>query len=479
MQKTIISITQAVPRQKHFEFETPVSWKLKKGENWAIVGPNGAGKTIFSNLISGKLPLKEGNISYCFSDGRPIYEQIRSAAFLDIYTMTDNKTTYYQQRWNSSDKENSPQVSDVLKRTGKMDKLYQFISHFEIEDILEKRLIYLSSGELRKFLIVNILLSEPKVLILDNPYIGLDAESRALLNELLKKIIQHNIQIILLLSDPDDIPDITTHILPVYRQSLLTACVREVFLQNEALKNYLFPPVFFQTELPLVKTDVPDYKNTLHLQNIHVKYGEKTILENLCWTVEKGEKWVLSGPNGSGKSTLLSLVYADNPQAYANAFYLFDKKRGSGESIWDIKKRIGYVSPEIHLYFKSNQIAVQIVASGFFDSIGLYRKCSESQLKQALEWMEVFEISHLAEKQFSQLSFGEQRMVILVRAFVKNPELLILDEPMHGLDKSNKNKVSAILDVFCQDNQKTLIYVTHYMHEVPGCVTKNLTLVKT
>lgn len=170
------------------------------------------------------------------------------------------------------------------------------------------------------------------------------------------------------------------------------------------------------------------------MEHVSIKYGSRTILKELDWEVKNGEKWALFGPNGAGKSTLLSLIYADNPQSYANTLYLFDRKRGSGESIWDIKKRIGYVSPEMHLFYMENVPVLNIVGSGFFDSIGLFRKCTEQQQQVALAWMRVFGIEGLKERSFLTLSSGEQRLALLARAFVKDPDLIILDEPLHGLD---------------------------------------------
>lgn len=184
------------------------------------------------------------------------------------------------------------------------------------------------------------------------------------------------------------------------------------------------------------------------------------------------------GPNGSGKSTLLSLICADNPQAYANNLELFGVKRGSGESIWDIKRNIGYVSPEMHHYYLKNVPCKDIVGSGLFDTIGLYRNCNKSQLETVATWMERFGIEKLAEKSFLKISSGEQRLCLLARAFVKEPSLLILDEPLHGLDASNKLKTRQIIDEFCNDASITLIYVTHYPEEMPTCVSKQFLLKK-
>ena len=217
---------------------------------------------------------------------------------------------------------------------------------------------------------------------------------------------------------------------------------------------------------------------TFRMEHVSIRYGSRTILKDLNWEVKNGEKWALLGPNGSGKSTLLSLVYADNPQSYANTLYLFDRKRGSGESIWEIKKRIGYVSPEMHLFYRENVPTSQVVGSGFFDSVGLFRKCTDEQLQVALAWMRIFGIEDLRDRLFLTLSSGEQRLALLARAFVKDPDLIVLDEPLHGLDINNKRKAAAIIERFCTQPGKTLIYVTHYPEELPACVDKQFRLVK-
>jgi len=477
--KKILEIKNAEPRLSQFRFTVPVNWVLREGEQWAIIGPNGAGKNLFADLICRKNILKEGEVTI---DPEIDYRgSIKSISFKDIYSLADCRNTFYQQRWHSTETEEVPFISDLLTEFDDQVAVEQMLSFFCINDLLSKRLIYLSSGELRKFLIVRTLLANPRILILDNPFIGLDVASREILHELLKQITKmEKVQVILLLSNPDDIPDMVTHVLPVKDKILLSVYGRDNFLANRTLINELFPDEKISSPaLPTEKEKrSAGHVVTLRMEKVSIKYGTRTILDNLNWEVRNGEKWALSGPNGSGKSTLLSLVYADNPQSYANTFYLFDRKRGTGESIWDIKKRIGYVSPEMHLYYNKNVPAIQIVGSGFFDSIGLYRKYSIEQESIAQDWLAVFGIDHLADRLFLTLSSGEQRLVLLARAFVKDPDLLILDEPLHGLDVYRKRLVAQIIEQFCTRSGKTLIYVTHYPNELPAVVDLKLELTK-
>ena len=483
--KTIVHLENVVTRLPELRFSTPLNWEIKEGEQWAVVGPNGSGKTLLADTMQRKFAIKEGEVLFGDSDKTTGF--IKSIAFKDIYSLADCKNTYYQQRWHSTETDDIPTIEALLKEHLDKEELHNILAIFHIEELLPKKLIFLSSGELRKFLIVRTLLSRPRILILDNPFIGLDAPSRDLLVEMLEQMSRlKDVQIILLLSNPDDIPQMITHVLPVYERACFPPMSREAFLNDRTLIARLFPSEEEGADinaqefaLPVDPRKTPSSHHvTLRMEHVCIKYDQRIILKDLDWEVKNGEKWALLGPNGSGKSTLLSLVYADNPQAYANTFYLFDRKRGSGESIWEIKKRIGYVSPEMHLYYQKNVPAVQIVGSGFFDSIGLFRTCNAEQEKGALDWMRLFGIEHLKDRLFLTLSSGEQRLLLLARAFVKDPDLIILDEPLHGLDIHNKKKAARIIEQFCSRPGKTLIYVTLYPHVVPPCVDKRFELVK-
>lgn len=483
--KIMVNIQNAVPRLPELRFKKPLNWRIDAGQQWAVIGPNGAGKTLIADVMQRKFALKEGSVSFgCEGDTS---HWVKCIAFKDIYSLADCRNSYYQQRWHSTETDEIPTIEELLKEDLKSDDSHKVLSLFGIEELLPKKLIFLSSGELRKFLIVRTLFKRPHVLILDNPFIGLDASSRGILLEMLQQMAKlKSVQVVLLLSNPDDIPEIITHVLPVKERCCFPVYSREEFLKQTDLIADLFPSEgkgdsFWSRPflLPVEERKEPStHIVTFRMEHVSVKYGNRTILKDLNWEVKNGEKWALFGPNGSGKSTLLSLIYADNPQSYANTLYLFDWRRGSGESIWDIKKRIGYVSPEMHLFYMENVPALHIVGSGFFDSIGLFRKCTLQQQQVALEWMRVFGVEDLKERSFLTLSSGEQRLVLLARAFVKDPDLLILDEPLHGLDVSNKKKVAAIIEQFCSRPGKTLIYVTHYPQELPACVDKHFELVK-
>ena len=475
-----IHLAGGVVRNPLVRLARPVSLDFMDGEHIAIVGPNGAGKSLLVDMLTGKYPLYEGELSYDFSPSasKAVYDNIKYIAFRDTYGSAD-ANYYYQQRWNAHDQDDAPVVRDLLG-TIKDDALkQQLFDLFRIEPMLEKKIILLSSGELRKFQLTKTLLTSPRILIMDNPFIGLDATTRDLLFHLLDELTRlASLQIVLVLSMLDDIPSFITHVVPVSNRTVGPKMTRAEYLK--AFREQDTAQSFDELQQRILNYPYEhanyDSAEVVRLNKVSIRYGDRTILKDLDWTVMRGQKWALSGENGAGKSTLLSLVCADNPQSYACDISLFGRKRGSGESIWEIKKHIGYVSPEMHRAYLKNLPVIEIVASGLHDSIGLYKRPKEEQMSVCEWWMDIFGIAALKDRPFLQLSSGEQRLALLARAFVKDPELLILDEPLHGLDTYNRRRVKKVIEAFCQRRDKTLIMVTHYENELPATITHRLHL---
>src|SRR6185503_9316 len=222
----------------------------------------------------------------------------------------------------------------------------------------------------------------------------------------------------------------------------------------------------------------PSYRYIVKMNNVHIQYGDKVILDGINWQIMPGERWALLGPNGAGKSTLLSLINGDNPQAYANDIVLFDRKRGTGESIWDIKSKTGFVSPELHQYFPTDNSCLQVIESGYYDTIGLFRQSSKAKAETALRWMKALEIEKYARVLLKNIPASAQRLCLLARALIKNPDLLIFDEPCQGLDAHQQHHFKTLVDTICGMSKVTLIYVSHYQQEIPESVTKVLRLDK-
>lgn len=480
MKQNSISIAEGVARNPLVCLAQSVTAGFAMGEHIAIVGPNGGGKSLFVDTLLGKYPLKAGTVNYDFSpsETNTVYDNVKYIAFRDTYGAAD-ANYYYQQRWNAHDQDDAPEVREMLGEV-KDDALKQELFElFRIEPMLDKKIILLSSGELRKFQLTKTLLTAPRVLIMDNPFIGLDAPTRDLLLQLLERLTTMSaVQIVLVLSMMDDVPAFVTHVIPVDRLTVGEKLTREEYLQAIAKKPSADSYETLQQRIIDLPYDGRNYdsEEVVRLNKVSIRYGDRTILKELDWTVLRGEKWALSGENGAGKSTLLSLVCADNPQSYACDINLFGRKRGTGESIWEIKKHIGYVSPEMHRAYLKNLPTIEIVASGLHDSIGLYKRPQPEQMAVCEWWMDVFGIATLKDKPFLQLSSGEQRLALLARAFVKDPELLILDEPLHGLDTYNRRRVKKIIEAFCHRRDKTMIMVTHYEAELPDTISNRLFL---
>lgn len=451
-----------------------VNLNLQKHEHWAIIGASGAGKTTLAKAIC-KTIFFRGKIEITNLTNPEIKPNV---IFIEQQHRFKNKSNvenfYYQQRYNSTDKEDASTVKEELNTlSNNTIEKEKWIAFFSIQNILNKPLIQLSNGENKRLQLAKAMLKKPDVLILDNPFIGLDTLGRKSLQLALNEITTQAISIILIAAE-QDFPSCITNIALLENGKILLREFNQSRLSdkvNDGIK--LIDDVLLKKCLKALQIE---FNLAIKMVNVNIQYNQNQILSNIHWEVKAGERWCLTGPNGSGKSTLLSLITADNPQAYANEIYLFDRKRGSGESIWDIKKNIGYLSPELHLYFQQNQTCFQTIASGFFDTIGLFRKPNNAQTELVLNWMKILDIAHLAEKYMNQLSLGEQRLVLLARALVKNPPLLILDEPCQGLDAQQTAFVKEIIDKFCSSNNTTLIFVSHYESDVPSCVNNYIKL---
>ena len=477
-----IELINARARKPEWSMAEPVNFCMEEGEHIAIVGRNGAGKSMFVDLLTGRHPAFPDMVRYGFDEP---YDNLKYISFRDTYGGDNDRTYFLQQRWNQMEiDEETPTVGQKLEeayqlagedtpaRRALQKHLYEL---FHLEGLLDKYIILLSSGELRKYKLAASLFTNPRVLIMDNPFIGLDAQTRDQLKDLMTMLAQEQgLQIILVLAKTDEIPAFITHIVEVKEMKVLAKTERGVAHRGQSLCNPVANAPYSQQGQSPCATAAPN--EVIRFNKVTIRYGTRTILKDLDWTVRKGEHWSLSGQNGSGKSTLLSLVCADNPQSYACDISLFGHQRGSGESIWDIKKQIGYVSPEMHRSYKQNIPAIQIVASGLKDTVGLYVKPNEAEQAQCRKWLKIFGIGHLADRNFREISSGEQRLILVARAFVKDPSLLILDEPLHGLDDVNRRMVKDRVDEYCQDPEKTLIYVTHYQEELPQCIDHSLYL---
>lgn len=446
-----------------------ISLTIGKNEQWAIVGNSGSGKTTLAKALTGRI-FHTGNIDFNLheaDDQGPIILIEQQHHFKNLSNTSD---FYYQQRFNSTDAEDAMTVEEMLKGLG--PSTTGWINLLHLTPLLQEPLIQLSNGENKRVQLAKALMGSPSMLILDNPFIGLDTEGRETLHGIFDTIAARGIHY-LIITSPQELPGSITHMAELKQGKLIWAGKKEEYNAVRGPTAHLLNTALLDR---LPKPENADFSKAIEMINVQVKYGEKTILQNINWTVSKGERWGISGPNGAGKSTLLSLISADNPQAYANKIWLFDKRRGTGESIWDIKKRIGYVSPELHLFFDQSEEGFNVIASGLFDTIGLFRNLTEAQKDQVNILAEFLSILGLLKKRLFQLSLGEQRMMLLARALVKNPPMLILDEPCQGLDNEQTGYFKNLVDQVCTHFGTTLLFVSHYPKDIPDCVHHSLKL---
>ena len=427
-----------------------------------LCGDNGSGKSTFAQILEKGRNFRTNRIIPLCDD----YLNIKCIEFNDIHSLPGVTVEYYQQRYEEAMNEYTPTVKDIFKEKIFSLDFQNLSKDFKLGNVAEKKINSLSSGELRKLLIINALLNSPELLILDNPYIGLDKNSRGIMNVFLKKLKDDYKSVMLILQDIKDAPEFTDH--------FIYACNQTISIQKPDIKNKPYIKFQFKSENTSLNKE-----KICQLRNCNIRFGKTTILENFNWEILSGDKWLLKGPNGSGKSTLLSLLNADNPKCYCNDIELFGKKRGSGESIWDIKKNIGYTSPEMQLHFHGSGTVLDLVANGLNDTVGNYVKPSIEQKQIGEKWLKHFGISHLRDKYFNNLSSGEKQIVLIARSFVKEPQLLILDEPMHALDPQNREILKkTIMDYVETRVDTSFIMVTHDPEDFPLDNRKELNLSK-
>lgn len=452
-----------------------ITFNIAADEHWAIVGANGSGKSALGKLLCGELKVASGQCRIPAKAGYVSFEKIDEILETERYNDDSDFLGYVTQ--------GTPVAKFILSGSAADEaKLLELARELEFTGILERGIKFLSTGEMRKTLICKALLQEPELLVLDEPFDGLDRHSREVLRTLISRCIGRGIQVILLLNRFSEIVPEITHVAYLKQCRIFRSGTREEILESGALRRFHAFHYTLPDQLPEIDSahrpePLPAGAPLVEMKDVKVSYGGKQILSGLSWTVKPGEHWKITGPNGSGKSTLLSLVNGDNTQAYANDITLFGRKRGTGETVWDIKKRIGLVSTSLQQDYRVGGSAKMVVVSGFFDSIGIYSDPSPRQLEIAQEWLELLHMDHRTGDTFRELSYGEQRLVLLARAMVKQPDLLILDEPCQGLDDVNREMVLKLVDHLARTGNTQILYVTHHPEDEIPSITNSMELV--
>ena len=454
-----------------------ITLRIGADENWAIVGANGSGKSSLGRLLCDALEVVSGSYHTVTKSSFVSFEKLNEILDAERYHDDSDFIGFVDQGTKVAQF-----IAGVNCTPAHEEKLAELSRQLEFTGILDRGLKFLSTGEMRKVVICKALMQDPELLVLDEPFDGLDQKSCQVLKDLIASCTVKGIRVILLLNRFSEIVPETSHIAYINDCRIIMAGPKDELLESKALLRFHAFHYTLPSQLPAIDSASVIEPLTpgvplVAMENVAVRYGGKCVLTQFDWTVAPGEHWRISGPNGAGKSTLLSLVSGDNSQAYANDISLFGIKRGSGESVWDIKKRIGMVSTSLQQDYRVGVTVRIVVISGFFDSIGVYNQYSKRQQEIALDWLEMLHMEKHIETPFRNLSYGEQRLVLLARAMVKQPDLLILDEPCQGLDDINREMVLKLIDYLGKTGTTQILYVTHHQEDNLPCITNSLELV--
>lgn len=487
-----------------------ISWEFKTGESWLVIGPNGGGKADFLKALSGQMNFvpdsaySDSLYSNIFNDSVEIVSLERAAALIEEERNNDEseyveggvdigrtgRVFLAEAILGSKVKKNSKLPEEAMRLES-----YPQVKLCGIEKILDRGLKYMSTGEIRRTLLARALISGKKLLILSDPFAGLDVESRKILLDFFDTIAAKQLEntdsmdfprIILSMERYHEIPEAINKVLEFSNKEISFCNTKAEYEKIRSERNSLNEKnreknrADFENDVEKIKQEtfvlhtesIENEKETLiDMNNVNVGWGDNRVLVDLNWKLNKGEHWLIRGPNGSGKTTFLELITGDNMQVFSNDIKLFGARRGSGETIWDIKRKLGIVSYRLHVEYRmvNSTTLENVIISGFRDSIGLYEAATDVEKEAARKWLKLGGFEGRENEAFGSISYGEQRAILILRAAVKCPPVLILDEPCHGLDESFRQKILDLLEIVANSGTTTLLHVTHDPSEVLPC----------
>lgn len=477
MPNPLISLTDIrcnLDRDHRFE---GLNWQLGQGEQWAIVGCNGAGKTAFSALLGRRLAIASGLRRYAQG-----FDPSRDIAFVSFelqQQLCDRDQRLDMSELSAAFDPGTTARQAILQGRQAPPDMEHRCRQYGLEALLETGIRYLSSGEMRKVLLMRGLLQRPQLLILDDPLEGLDRVARPALAQMLQDAMEEGQQVLLLTRRQRDLPRAISHLLLLRdMQIIASGGRREVMASREWAE--LFPP---PPPLPQALPPVAAGHTVLHPEpgpapiagyQLTASFQGKTVLRGIDLVIDPNDHTAIRGPNGCGKSTLLNMICGENHKAYGQQLYLYGRLRGSGETLWQVKALFGVVSNQVQAKYVRGWTAQEVVVSGFYHSVGLYRNAGASERNAALAWLQALQLDGLAGQGFSTLSYGQQRLVLVARAMVTRPPILVLDEPCTGLDDYNRDRLLQLVEFIAASSSTQILYVSHLADEIPSCINRVL-----
>ncbi|ELI1594437.1 molybdate ABC transporter ATP-binding protein ModF [Vibrio alginolyticus] len=436
-------------------------WKINTQQSWGIFSADGDIGSLLGDLICDEMSPDSGEIELnglsvaqvSLSEQQRLLERELEKDDTDFLDRIDQGSTVY---------------SLILEQSQDTNLTEQLINDLDLSHLKDSGFRVLSTGETRRVMLARALATQPDLVLLDNPFTGLDIAHRAALARYLHSLSQ-NVQLLITFSRESDMPEWINSI-ALFSAGKLDSTMDKSSWDNHPIIGQIKSQSEQQSEemMSLIRQhqhSTPFNNPIFELKNGTVEYTDKKIFTDLNWRIDKGQHWQVKGPNGCGKSTLLGLIFGDHPQCYSNDIDIFGKKRGTGETIWEIKQHIGMVSSALHLQYRVNCSALEVILSGFYDSIGLYNQPTRKEMNIANEWLDILHMSQYKKTSFKQLEYGQQRLLLIARAIVKQPTLLILDEPYQGLDFLGRRLVKNTLELIARENLSQLLYVSHYQED--------------
>ena len=452
-----------------------VSWHIRPGERWGLLGHNGAGKTQLLKLVAGDVwpkPTRSGKRTYRL--GRARHAEALLVKELIAYVGAERQDKYARYGWNPTVTE---LVATGLFRTDLLldepnarqcAQVARLIRQFGLESLAARRFLTLSYGERRLALIARVMAARPSLLLLDEVFNGLDSERRAALMRFLESSPRSGMPWVLAAHRVQDLPESLTHLLVLDRGRVRHA---GRFSRARLARVFGAPVVSSARErskaVPKARKLPRTGRPLLSIRNADVYVDGHRVLERISWEIHPGEHWAVFGRNGAGKSSLIKLLYGDLTPAAGGAL----ERRGfpKGTHIEAFKKTVGFLSPELQSDYARDDVSVEdIVISGRHASIGLNDPPSRADRRAAQRWLRAFELEELAARSPRELSYGQLRRVLLARAMVNTPRLLLLDEPCAGLDTATRAEVLGQIERLTHTGVQVVMATHHESDLVPA-----------